>query len=168
MNVRGNTSMFALVSCPCCRETARILAEDLGHLPCCPVCGHELAIVSSSEAEGPGRGGATAEAIQSWLSEPGGAPAAASGDVTCLACGYTGLMEFDSAHGDRICPACLAVYRTRATDKYQTVACPGCGTSFEISQRDRGKTIICPACKYFLGCVIPAEKHLYRKGRARS
>jgi hypothetical protein len=77
-------------------------------------------------------------------------------------------MEFDSARGDRICPACLAVYRTETTDAYQSVACPGCGTSFEISERDRGKTIICPACKYFLGCVIPGEKHTYRKGRARS
>jgi uncharacterized protein YbaR (Trm112 family) len=160
--------MDVQVSCPCCRETGRILAEDLGSLPRCPACGHELTIESASEQERPGRGRAIDDEIQSWLSEPGGSPAAASsGAATCLSCGYAGLMEFDSARGDLICPACLAVYRTRTTGQSRTVACPGCETSLEISDRDRGRTIICPACKYFLGCVIPAEKHAYRRRRAR-
>ncbi|HZW34832.1 MAG TPA: hypothetical protein VFF52_29185 [Isosphaeraceae bacterium] len=154
--------MDLLVSCPCCGATARILAEDLGSLPRCPACGHELTI----EPARPGWGAALDDEIQSWLSEPGGVPAGpSSGDATCLTCGYAGLMEFDSAHGDRICPACLSVDQTRTTGQDRTVACPGCGAALDISERDRGKTIICPGCKYFLGCVLPAEKHAYRRAR---
>jgi hypothetical protein len=160
--------MFTLVTCPCCRWTARVLAGDLGSLPRCPVCGQELTIAVSSAEEGPVRRGAIEDEIPSWLSEPGGSPAAASsGEATCLSCGYEGLMELDSARGDRICPACLAVYRTRTSDPPRTAECPGCGASLEISDRDRGKTIICPGCKYFLGCVLPAEKHTYRRRRTR-
>ena len=160
--------MFALATCPYCRWTARVLVEDLGSLPRCPVCGHELTLAVTSAQGRPVRGGAIDDEIQSWLSQPGGSPAAASsGETTCSSCGYEGLMEFDSARGDRICPACLAVYRTRRADPPRTVECPGCGASLEISDRDRGKTIICPGCKYFLGCVLPAEKHTYRRRRTR-
>jgi hypothetical protein len=47
------------------------------------------------------------------------------------------------------------------------VDCPGCGKAVEYSDKDRGKTILCPGCNYFLGCLIPAEKHTYRKRRGR-
>src|SRR5437762_14152103 len=104
MDFRGSSSMSVRVSCPWCRELGQVLAEDLGSLPHCPVCGHELKPEGLGEPAGPGRGGVIDEEIQSWLSEPGALPAGASrGDATCLACGYAGMMEYDSAGGDRIC-----------------------------------------------------------------
>jgi hypothetical protein len=108
------------------------------------------------------------EQVLSWLSQPSGsAPLSAGGDLTCRSCGYEGLMQYDSVQGDTMCPACMAVYTTRPTGDRRVIDCPGCGQAVPYGERDRGKTILCPACKYFLGCLIPAEKHRYRTGSAR-
>jgi hypothetical protein len=164
----GGSGMFHQVTCSSCGEDGRVLAEDRQDLPSCPRCGGSLVWESphSDEAEPP-RDAVDAD-ILSWLSQPLPLPSPssqprASDDLDCPFCGYRGLMPFDSDRGDTLCPACLAVYQMRSLPGQQSVDCPNCEQTFEISDRDRGKTILCPVCHYFLGCLIPAEKHSYRK-----
>ena len=45
--------------------------------------------------------------------------------------------------------------------------CPNCGKAIDLRENDRGKTTICPNCKYFLGCVLPSPKHVYRRHGVR-
>jgi transposase len=105
--------------------------------------------------------------ILSWLSQTAEEPRPTSADVTCMACGYTGLMRPGVKRGNTICPACLEEYRTRPIQQPNTTDCPNCGNQIEIREKDRGKTMICPACKYFLGCVLPVEKHRHWALRAK-
>jgi hypothetical protein len=156
------------INCSACGLVGTVLVEEEPEIPRCPRCGGPLAVESVPTETSAAHRGAIDDEIVSWLSRS--APASERStdvDLACSSCGFAGLMPFDSARGDTICPACLAVYRTKPISDHRAVTCPACGLSVEVSDRDRGKTILCPDCRYFLGCVIPAEKHAYRGHRAQ-
>jgi hypothetical protein len=160
--------MLLHVTCSSCGEAGSILVEHEEDIPRCPQCGHSLGVETRATKKSQALAAGIDDDIVSWLAAAPLAPERESVPVaTCMSCGYEGLMEFDSDRGDTICPACLAVTRTAPRDNRRHVDCPGCGRSVDFSEKDQGKTIICPSCKYFLGCLIPAEKHSYRKRRAR-
>jgi uncharacterized paraquat-inducible protein A len=155
--------MLYQVTCSACGLTGGLLVEDGAHAPRCPRCGAQLTSESVSGQETAAHDRAIDDQVLSWLSQTSGsAPLTSGGDLTCRLCGYEGLMQYDSAQGDSICPACMAVYTTRSIGDGRVIDCPGCGQAVTYGERDRGKTILCPACKYFLGCLVPAEKHRYR------
>ena len=71
-------------------------------------------------------------------------------------------MQYDSERGDTICPACLAIYRTRPESvRRRLMDCPNCQKPIELHESDRGKTIVCSECNYFLGCVLLPEKRRF-------
>jgi len=147
------------LSCASCGEVVRILTEDPGHIPQCPRCGHRFAVISSSEGEPVAESTRIDDIIVSWLSQsPDTSDQDSAGDVVCQWCGYAGMIR-----GDAVCPACLAVNPAQTPPAAPTVDCPNCGQAIDLLEKDRGKTTICPGCKYFLGCVLPAPKHVYRK-----
>jgi len=150
--------------CTSCGEVVGILGEDPLEIPLCPRCGKPFAMIASSEAEAIAERPRIDDSIVAWLSqssEP--ANRGSTGDATCQSCGYAGMIR-----GDAVCPVCQAVNPDQTPPDPPTVDCPNCGRVISVSGNDRGKTTICPDCKYFLGCVLPAAKKVYRKPGARS
>ena len=151
--------MLLHLSCASCGEVFRILTEDPGNIPRCPRCGHRFDVNSSSDDEPIVERPRIDDIIVSWLSQSSDSSERDSaGDATCQWCGYAGMIR-----GDAVCPVCLEVNPAQTPPRPPTVDCPNCGQSIDLLENDRGKTTICPGCKYFLGCVLPAPKHVYRK-----
>jgi hypothetical protein len=158
--------MLLYVTCEACGVAGSILVADEANLPGCPRCDGRLSVRARGGAERSTRVRGFDEEIVAWVSEPyAAAPVYPDQEVVCRACGWAGVMPFDSDRGDSICPACLAVYWLKPPPGHRSVACPGCGQPVEFSDLDRGRTILCPACNYFLGCLVPPEKHPYRARR---
>ncbi len=133
----------------------------------CPRCASVISIEPTGDASRDALDRPVEEMIASWVSESGESREAQPDVRTlCPSCGLDGVMSCDSARGDTICPSCMTVYWREKPRGYGTVACPGCARTVEFSDLDRGTTIICAACKYFLGCLVPPEKHAYRAHRA--
>jgi hypothetical protein len=133
----------------------------------CPRCSALISIEPTGDVSQDALHKPVDDMIASWVSEPGeSAEERLDADNICPSCGLDGVMSCDSARGDTICPACMTVYWREKPRGYGTVACPGCARTVEFSDLDRGKTIICEGCKYFLGCLVPPEKHAYRAHRS--
>jgi hypothetical protein len=158
--------MLVDVVCEACGEACCALIEDEADLPGCPRCGGRLSVEAGlSEARDCYERGSDDE-IVSWVSQPSEAATSLSDrKAVCPSCGLSGVMWLDTDRSGSICPACLMVYRTDPPASLRSVACPGCGEPVEYSDLDRGRTIICGECKYFLGCLVPPEKHPYRVRR---
>ncbi len=140
---------------------SRILSEDSVPFPPCPHCGHRLAVILAVDGEPIGVRPRIDDDIVSWLSQPADSNSSerdAAGDSTCQFCGYAGMIR-----GDAVCPVCQEVNPAQTPPGPPTVACPNCGQPIDLRENDRGKTTICPNCKYFLGCVLPSPKHVYRR-----
>ncbi len=149
--------------CNDCGEAGSVLLEQEADIPRCPRCAGELSIERTGDEEPVFLHGDLDDDVVSWVSQPSESPEVRSGgEIVCSACGYAGVMSYDSDQGDAICPACMTVFRKKRPPGYVTIDCPSCGQIVEYSDIDRGKTIICPGCKYFLGCLVPPEKHAYR------
>jgi uncharacterized paraquat-inducible protein A len=162
IKVPGKPAMLLHLSCASCVAVVRIHAEDSGDIPRCPRCGQRLVVISSSDGEPTDARPRIDDDIVSWLSQSSDSSERdAAGDATCQRCGYAGMIR-----GDAVCPVCLEVNPIQTAPGPPTVDCPNCGQPIALLQNDRGKTTICPGCKYFLGCVLPAPKHVYRKQRA--
>ena len=147
------------LTCASCGEVARILTEDLGDIPQCPGCGHRFNVNSLSDGEATVERPRIDDIIVSWLSQSlDSSERDSAGDATCQRCGYAGMFR-----GDAVCPVCREVNPVQTPSGPPIVDCPNCGKAIDLLENDRGKTIICPGCKYFLGCVLPAPKHVYRK-----
>jgi hypothetical protein len=158
--------MLLHVVCESCGVAGRVLVADEAHLPRCPRCETRLAIAAGGGEDPENRQPGFDEDIVAWISDPPGATASHPDvEVVCRRCGWAGVLPLESDRGDSICPACLAVYRLKPPPGHRVVPCPGCGQPVEYSDLDRGKTILCPACNYFLGCLVPPEKHPYRSRR---
>jgi hypothetical protein len=74
-------------------------------------------------------------------------------------------MPYDPERGVTICPSCWAVKRDVHEESAHVVDCPQCLQSINVFERDRGKTTVCPHCKYFLGCVLQADKRRFGERR---
>jgi DNA-directed RNA polymerase subunit RPC12/RpoP len=151
--------MVRRFQCSNCGEHGWILSDEPTVAPRCLRCSHRLE-VEPAGVDGNSRGSVTVDdTVVSWLSQPSLVPSPRSDAVaSCVSCGFEGLMQYDSQRGDTICPACLAVYRSRPERGRQLLDCPNCQRPIEIHESDRGKTIVCPECNYFLGCVLRQEK----------
>jgi uncharacterized paraquat-inducible protein A len=154
--------MVRRFQCPNCGEHGWIVSDEPTVAPRCLRCSHRLE-VELAEIEWPLREESNMEdAVVSWVSEPPDMPMAQAVEVaSCVYCGFEGLMQYESPQGDTICPACLAVYRTKPEPPRQLIDCPNCQAPIELHERDRGKTIVCPGCNYFLGCVLLPEKRRF-------
>ncbi len=153
--------------CTDCGQSGSASVESEADIPPCLHCGRKLAVDRGSDEELAIVRAQLADEIVSWVTQPLETPEADSGsEMICPDCGYAGAMPFDPDHEGVICPACMAVHRRKRPPGYRIVECPGCGGTVEYSDLDRGKTIICVTCKYFLGCLVPPEKHGYRTDRA--
>jgi uncharacterized paraquat-inducible protein A len=147
------------LTCTSCGEVVDLLTENPGNIPQCPRCGHRFAVNSSSDGEPIAESPRIDDIIVSWLFQsPESSERNSTGDATCQWCGYAGMIR-----GDAVCPVCLEVNPDQTPPGPPTVNCPNCGQAIELLANDRGKTTICPGCKYFLGCVLPATKPVYRK-----
>jgi hypothetical protein len=154
--------MMRRFQCLNCGEHGWILSDELTVAILCLRCGNRLELESAEIEWSPREESAIEEAVASWVSQPPHAPAAQPVAVeSCVYCGFEGLMDYDSRRGDTICPACLAVYRTKAESPRQLIDCPNCQAPIEVHDSDRGKTIVCPGCNYFLGCVLLPEKRRF-------
>jgi hypothetical protein len=154
--------MLGRFRCPNCGEHGGILAEEGSGIPRCPRCAHSLLIepLIGDRPETANRD--IDDAVVSWVSQPAPAPASKTDRVAaCRACGFEGVMQYESDRADTICPACLSVFRSRPERSGQVVPCPNCAQPIELGEKDRGKTIVCAACNYFLGCVLPFEKRRF-------
>jgi hypothetical protein len=162
----GGWEMLIDVVCEACGEAFSVLIEDEADLPGCPRCGGRFSVEAGlCEARDYCDRGSDDE-IVSWVSQPSEAPTALRDrESVCPSCGLEGVMWLDSERTGSICPSCLVVFRSDAPASLRIVACPGCGEPVGYSDLDRGRTIICGACKYFLGCLVPQEKHAYRARR---
>jgi uncharacterized paraquat-inducible protein A len=145
--------------CASCGEAVRILADDRGGFALCPSCGHRFGVVWASDSDPIAARPRIDDDIVSWLTQSSDSSVPDSaGDATCQSCGYAGMIR-----GDAVCPVCRAVNVAQASPAPPTVDCPNCGKAIALIESDRGKTTICPSCKYFLGCIQPGPKHVYRK-----
>jgi hypothetical protein len=155
-------AMASRFQCPNCGDHGWILSDELTVAARCLRCSHRLE-VEPMMFEGPLREESTIDqAVVSWVSEPSHVPMAQAVEVaSCVYCGFEGLMQYDSPKGDMICPACLAVYRTKPEPPRQLIDCPNCQAPIELHESDRGKTIVCTGCNYFLGCVLLPEKRRF-------
>ncbi len=153
------------LTCTSCSEVVGILSEDSVPFPPCPHCGHRLAVILAVDGE------------------PIGVRPRIDDDVVSLAVAAVGLGLVRAGCGRRFNLPILWLRwhdsRGRRLSRVPggqpaqtppgppTVACPNCGQAIDLRENDRGKTTICPNCKYFLGCVLPNPKHVYRKHGAR-
>jgi hypothetical protein len=154
--------MLGRFKCPSCGEHGGILAEDGSGVPRCPRCGQRLLIEPLAAEEPPIESRAIDDAVVSWVSQVSKAHPVKRDEVaTCNSCGFEGLMEYDSDRGDKICPACLSVFRSKPALSRHALECPNCHEPIEVYERDRGKTIVCAACNYFVGCVLRSEKRRF-------
>jgi len=161
--------MFVHFHCADCGEAGSVSVELEADIPTCPRCGRVLSVERSGDEERAIHHGDVEDDVVSWVSQPlERTEARSDGEMICTDCGYAGAMSYDPDQGGVICPACTMVHRPKRPQGYGTIECPGCGRTVEYSDLDRGKTIICRGCKYFLGCVVPPEKHAYRAHRARN
>ena len=163
--------MLVHVVCMACGEYGSIFGRRRSgdDPPACPRCGRAARGRAPATSRQRSSMRPIDENIVSWVSQPREWPDHRPDvDDTCPGCGLMGVMSCDSARGDTICPACMKIYWRERPRGYGTIACPGCGQIVEYSDIDRGKTIICPGCKYFLGCLVPPEKHAYRRRRDRA
>ena len=154
--------MVRRLRCPNCGEHGWILSDEPTVAALCLRCSHRLEVEPVADEETPRETPAIEDAIAAWLSQPV-IPAAPENDAvaSCVSCGFEGLMPCDSPRGDTICPACLAVFRTKPEPVQQLIDCPNCQGPIEVHESDRGKTIVCPACNYFLGCVLRPKKRRF-------
>ena len=158
--------MLLIAICETCGDVEIVRIADDANLSRCPRCQGRAPVGTRGDEERDHEERNFDEEIATWVSEPSKAVVShPAGEVVCRQCGWAGVVPFDSARGDSICPACLAVYWLKPPPGHRSVACPGCGQPVEFSDLDRGKTILCRACNYFLGCLIPPEKHAYRARR---
>ena len=95
--------MLLHVSCPECGQTISMRTGDDAEIPACPRCGRPLAIARSpgqqtvTPDQPTASGTVDDDIIVSWLARAAGLPPATSGGYPeCPACGYQGLMAFDS------------------------------------------------------------------------
>ncbi len=154
------------VICLACGEAGSILVDDEGDIPGCPRCGKPLAFDAGRVYERAMPSRKIDDDVVSWVSRPFEPADAKKGvDAICSVCGDGVLMPLVSDLADAICLSCLASIETKPVLTYREVDCPGCGEVVRYSDLDRGKTIICRACNYFLGCLVPPEKHAYRRRR---
>lgn len=162
-------------SCPECGQIGRMRTGDDAETPACPRCGRPLVIARSpgqqtvTPDQPTASGTVDDDIVVSWLARAAGLPPATSGGYPeCPACGYQGLMAFDSDRAGLICPACFQEYRPKPAPARAEVPCPHCGHAIEIGEELRGRTVICPGCKYFLGCLLTHEKRRpWRMGAGR-
>jgi hypothetical protein len=154
--------MFRRCQCPNCGEHGWILADEPTVAPRCLRCGHRLELEPAVVGGNSRESYAIDDTVVSWLSQPA-IPRETESDAvaSCVCCGITGLMEYESPKGDAICPECLANYGSRPEPLQQLTDCPNCQKTIEVHESDRGKTIICPECNYFLGCVLRPEKRRF-------
>jgi hypothetical protein len=160
--------------CPKCAECGWMVADEPVLAPQCLRCGHRVEFEPLAKSGFPDTGSAVDDIVVSWLSQPQFQPSpdrSPESDATarCASCGWDGLMPIESPRGDTICPACLAVYRTKPVSVHQLpvpvlrqlIDCPNCARSIEVYESDRGKTIVCSECNYFLGCVLLPERRRF-------
>ena len=153
--------MVRAFHCANCGDHGWVLSDE-PTVAFCLRCGHRLEYESAGPEWSPFDGPAIDDAVAFWMSQPPIEPVPETHAVaSCASCGWEGLMPYDSARGDTICPACLAVYRTRPEPAQQLINCPNCQEPIQMHENDRGKTIVCPACNYFLGCVLLPEKRRF-------
>jgi phage FluMu protein Com len=154
--------LFPFVCTACGVYGSISVGPDAGILKC-PRCAGVLSVERAGDESQTALEKPIDDIILSWVSQPRELPDdRPADDNICPACGLDGVMSCDSARGDTICPACMSVYWRKRPRGYGTIDCPSCGRTVEYSDIDRGRTIICPGCKYFLGCLVPPEKHAYR------
>jgi hypothetical protein len=150
--------MLAGFRCPNCGAQGGILAEERSDIPRCPRCRTRLLLEPLREFGTTVVNRTIDDDVVLWVSQPtSGTIPKTDGLATCAACGFEGLMQYDSDRGDTICPACLTVTCARPERAKQVVNCPNCCEPIALHERDRGKTIVCKACNYFLGCVLRSE-----------
>jgi hypothetical protein len=154
--------MLRRFECPNCCEHGWVISEGVTNHPRCLRCGHRVEFKPAAFEAAARESSTFDDAVVSWLSDAPLAPLPASAAVaSCRSCGFEGLMQYDSAKGDTICPACLAVYWRRPNRRHPVIDCPNCRRPIEVHESDRGKTIVCAGCNYFLGCVLRAEKRRF-------
>ena len=148
--------------CPNCAEYGWMLSDEPTRVPFCLNCGHRVEIQPLEAESSPREDLAIDEAVVSWLADAAPAcPPKTDTIASCVSCGWHALMPYDSSRGDAICPACLAVYRTKPVPVQQLIDCPNCTRSIEVYESDRGKTIVCSGCNYFVGCVLLPERRRF-------
>jgi hypothetical protein len=150
--------------CRHCGEHGWIYCEEFTNVPRCLNCGQVVVVeIEGKAAPRPAQKSQQLDdAVISWLSEPPRAQEPTRAAVaSCRACGFEGLMRYDSAKRDMICPACRAVYRRRPDRRQPVIDCPNCRQPIEVHETDRGKTIVCPHCNYFVGCVLSPPKRRF-------
>jgi len=148
------------VKCVSCGVDGILLADESSDVPRCLQCGQPFQVDSPGKV--PSRGGRrlTDDLIVTWLTQgPAPPPSAKSYDFACRFCGHLGPTPRKDRLGVVVCPACGDVDRPRRRYGRSRTVCPDCGLVFELSVHDRGRTVVCPGCNYFLGCLLPIERH---------